>query len=54
MEIKNNFEIERAIGLGIAIGNTQPKHKYKTAYWHFVVMVLCFHFELNVMYPYNN
>lgn len=52
-EWRNKFWVENAIGLGLAIGNVQPRSKYKTAYWQVNILVLCFCFEIGLLYSYS-
>lgn len=52
-KIETEFRIENCIGLGIVIGNQQPKKEYKTALWEFTLLFLCFVFTATLSYPYN-
>ena len=47
------IDIEPCIGFGIAIGNNQPKKKYKTASWQLAVLFLCWNIQLNLSYNYK-
>lgn len=49
----NNIYIEPSVGLGLAIGNVQPKKKYHTAWWTLNILFVCWRFELRLSYNYK-
>ena len=40
-------------GLGVCIGNEQPKSQYKTACLFFSGIIICWVFNLQILYPYK-
>lgn len=52
-ELKGCIDIQSVIGLGIAIGNEQPKNNYATAWWSFNILFLCWQFSLRLSYNYK-
>lgn len=46
------FEIMPVIGFGIACGNTQSRKGYHSAAWDFIILFLCFQFNIHLSYLY--
>jgi hypothetical protein len=49
-----NLQIIPAIGVAISLDKYHPKSKYENAYWELNILILCFHFNWTLTYPYNN
>jgi hypothetical protein len=50
-EIKYDFDIEKALGIAIAVNSTEPKTDYTCL--EIDVLILCFHFNWRLTYQYK-
>ena len=48
------FEIESVIGVAIGLDNYNPRKDYDEAHWELDILILCFHFNWTLTYPYDN
>ena len=52
-KFKKRLIVQNGFGFGFAISNTQPKSKYRTAWWELIIVFLCWDFRFELSYNYK-